>query len=96
MSHVPILSTLFHHDTLPNFRMVITTVLMVEMIMNAKEELFYMANHKRCESLISLITFRAEVEIRGVASPQVCRSGPKNFWFDHSTTCNKLCVVGVS
>ena len=22
---------------------------MVEMIMNAKEELFYMANHKRCE-----------------------------------------------
>ena len=48
MSHVPILSTLFHHDTLPN-RKVITTVLMVEMIMNAKGELFYKANHKRCE-----------------------------------------------
>ena len=40
MAHVPILSTLFHHDTLSNFRMVITTVLMVEMIMNAKGKLF--------------------------------------------------------
>ena len=49
MALVPILSTLFHYDTLSNFRMVITTVLMVEMIMNAKEDLFYMANHKRCE-----------------------------------------------
>ena len=49
MSHVPILSTLFHHDTPPNFRMVITTVLMVEMIMNAKGQLFHKANHKRCE-----------------------------------------------
>ena len=49
MAHVPILSTLFHHDTPPNFRMVITTVLMVEMIMNAKGQFFYKANHKRCE-----------------------------------------------
>ena len=22
--------------------------------------------------------------------------GVTNFWFDHSTPCNKLCVVGVS
>ena len=33
---------------------------------------------------------------RDVASPQTCRPRPKNFWFDHSTTCNKLCVVGVN
>ena len=31
---------------------------------------------------------------RGVASPQSCRPGPANFWFDNSTACNKLlCVV---
>ena len=34
--------------------------------------------------------------LRGVASPQPRRAGPSNFWFDHSTACNKLCVVGVS
>ena len=32
---------------------------------------------------------------RGVASPKTCRPGPTNFWFDHSTVCNKLCIVGV-
>lgn len=47
MAYVTILSTLFHHDTLP--KMVITTVLMVEMIMNVKGELLQKANHKRCE-----------------------------------------------
>ena len=34
--------------------------------------------------------------LRGVASAQSCRPGPSNFWFDHPTACNKLCVVGVS
>ena len=34
--------------------------------------------------------------LRGVASPQPCRPGPSNFWFEHSTACNKLCFVGVS
>ena len=33
---------------------------------------------------------------RGVACPQTCTPGPTNFWFDHSTACNKLYVVGVS
>ena len=32
---------------------------------------------------------------RGVASPKTCRPGPTNFWFDHSTVCNKLCTGGV-
>ena len=35
------------------------------------------------------------VNVRGVASPQPCRPGPSNFWFDHSTACNNLCVAGV-
>ena len=25
-----------------------------------------------------------------------CRPGPKRFWFDYSTSCDKLYVVGVS
>ena len=32
---------------------------------------------------------------RGVASSKTCRPGPSNFWFDHSTICNKVCIVGV-
>ena len=55
-----------------------------------KKNFFTRQTTKDVRSLISLITFRAEVEIRGVASPQVCRSGPTNFWFDHSTACNKM------
>ena len=31
----------------------------------------------------------------GVAIPVTCRPESTNFWFDHSTACNKLCVVGV-
>jgi len=27
---------------------------------------------------------------------QSCGPRPRNFWFDHSTACNKLCAVGVS
>ena len=33
---------------------------------------------------------------RGVASLSTCRPGITNFWFDHSTSCKKLCVVGLS
>ena len=33
---------------------------------------------------------------RRVTSPEACRLGPINFWFDHFSACNKLCVVGVS
>ena len=29
-------------------------------------------------------------EAKGVASPQTCRPGPTNFWFDPSTAFNKL------
>ena len=36
------------------------------------------------------------LESRGAASPKTCRPGPTNFWFDHTTACNKLGVVGVS
>ena len=39
---------------------------------------------------------RDKVEVRGVACQRTCRPGPTNFWFDHSTACNKLCVVGLS
>ena len=39
---------------------------------------------------------RSKVEVRGVASRKTCRLGHTNFWFDHSTACNKLCVVGLS
>ena len=31
----------------------------------------------------------------GAAIPVTCRPESTNFWFDHSTACNKLCVVGV-
>ena len=34
------------------------------------------------------------VATKAVASPWDL--GPTNFCFDHSTACNKLCVVGVS
>ena len=30
---------------------------------------------------------------RGVASPKTPWPWATNFWFDHSTACNKLCVV---
>ena len=33
---------------------------------------------------------------KGIASPYTYRPGPTNFWFDHSTICNKLCIVGES
>ena len=33
---------------------------------------------------------------RDVASPLTFGPGPTNFWFNQSTACNKLCVVGVS
>ena len=39
---------------------------------------------------------RDKVEVRGVASQRTCRLGPTNCWFDHSTACNKLSVVGLS
>ena len=29
----------------------------------------------------------------GVASPQTCRPGPKNFWFGHSIACNKVLIM---
>ena len=32
---------------------------------------------------------------RGVASPYTFRPSTTNFWFHHSTACNKLCVVEV-
>ena len=31
--------------------------------------------------------------VRGVASPKTPWPGATNFWFGHSTACNKLCVV---
>ena len=46
--------------------------------------------------LFCVFMYRGKVEVRGVASPQTCRLGHTNCWFDHSTACNKLCVVGLS
>lgn len=31
----------------------------------------------------------------GVAIPESCRPESTNFWFDHSSACNELCVLGV-
>ena len=40
---------------------------------------------------------REKSYFRGVASPETCRLGPTNIWFDQSTRAfDKLCVVGVS
>ena len=59
------------------------------MIMNAKGE--SKANHKRCEitNIIDNILGRGGDQGRS-------QSIDPNFWFDHYTTCNKLCVVGES